>query len=369
MAKFVTIKSDIKDEGFVSLKPLEKFDAQYNILYGGRNNGKTYAVLKKALENFGKNKKQLAILRRNEVDFKGKRARTVFDNVVGHGWVSAYTHGEFDFIDFYNGMWWPARMDDGKIIRCTTPIAYPFSISSGIHDKSSSYPNVTTILFDEFLTRGEYLTDEFVEFQNVCSTIIRNRDDVKIYMCGNVVNMWSPYYDEMGLTHVRSQKPGDIDVYTYGESGLKVAVYYSDSLPKTLQKSHAYFAFDNPKLKMITDGAWEMEEYPHNPCEWSKDDICESFHILFGEYKLRGDIISKDEEVFIFLHYCKYIDENLTIYTTEYSTKPNYRRNLLKPKTKLDSLVCNLLRYDRVFYSSNMVGEIMRNYLAWCKKA
>ena len=61
------------------------------------------------------------------------------------------------------------------------PFCYAFALSELEHDKSTAYPNVTTVLFDEFLSRKSYLPDEFVLFMNTLSTIIRERDNVKIY--------------------------------------------------------------------------------------------------------------------------------------------------------------------------------------------
>src|SRR5699024_5250425 len=123
------------------------------------------------------------------------------------------------------------------------------------HDKSTAYPKVKTIFFDEFLTRQYYLPDEFVTFMNVVSTIVRQRDDVIIFMCGNTVNQYCPYFTEMGLTHVKEMNKGVIEVYKYGESRLKVAVEYADSISKSGKPSDVYFAFDNPNLQMITGGA------------------------------------------------------------------------------------------------------------------
>ena len=53
------------------------------------------------------------------------------------------------------------------------PFCYAFALSDMEHDKSTAYPRVNTIVFDEFLTRQIYLQDEFVVFMNVLSTIIR----------------------------------------------------------------------------------------------------------------------------------------------------------------------------------------------------
>lgn len=97
------------------------------------------------------------------------------------------------------------------------------------HDKSTNYDGIINAVLDEFLTRSYYLPNEFVLFMNVLSTIIRDRDNVKIFMMGNTVNQYCPYFAEMGLTHIKEMKKGDIDVYEYGESGLTVAVEYTDS--------------------------------------------------------------------------------------------------------------------------------------------
>ena len=92
-------------------------------------------------------------------------------------------------------------------------------------------------------------------FTNILSTIIRQRDDVKIFLCGNSINKVNPYFTEMGLTKAKNQAKNTIDVYTYGNSDLKVAVEYTgdvNTTGKSLKGSDKYFAFDNPKLKMIT---------------------------------------------------------------------------------------------------------------------
>ena len=49
---------------FYSLKTILSKDAQYNIIFGERSNGKTYSVLKYGLEKFCKTGEQTAIVRR-----------------------------------------------------------------------------------------------------------------------------------------------------------------------------------------------------------------------------------------------------------------------------------------------------------------
>ena len=56
---------------YYSLKTILSKDAQYNIIFGERSNGKTYSVLKYGLERYINNNEQMAIIRRWQDDFTG----------------------------------------------------------------------------------------------------------------------------------------------------------------------------------------------------------------------------------------------------------------------------------------------------------
>lgn len=352
---------------YYSLKPILAKEAQYNVIFGERSNGKSYSVLKYGIEQFHALGKQMAIVRRWSEDFTGKRGKTMFDNLEANGEIEKITGGEWTGVHYYASKWYLCRyIDDEKEI-APEPFAFGFSISAMEHDKSTSYPNVTTVLFDEFLTRSMYLPDEFVLFMNVLSTIIRHRTDVKIFMLGNTVNRYCPYFREMGLTHVKEMKPGDIDVYRYGESALKVAVEYTAET-KGGKKSDIYFAFSNPKLAMIKGGAWELDIYPHLPEKYKPNEVIFTYFILFDGEMLQCEIIQKPDSIFTFIHRktgeIKYPETDL-VYTTEYSQRPNYRRRITKPKTEAEKKILSFFVNDKVFYQDNETGEIVRNYLMW----
>lgn len=356
---------------YYSLKNILSRNALYNVIFGERSNGKTYSVLQYAIQSYAKTGKQLAILRRWSEDFVGKRGQTMFDSLVNNDEVSKATKGEWTGVYYYSSRWYFCKYDEKGIrVLDSTPFAYGFSITSQEHDKSTSYPNVTTVLFDEFIGREAYLPDEFVLFCNTLSTIIRERTDVKIFMLGNTVNKYCPYFAEMGLKHTKNMKPGDIDVYTYGETGLKVAVEYTE--PNINGKpSDMYFAFDNPKLKMITGGAWEIAIYPHCPTKFKPKDVIFTYFIEFDGDLLQCEIVIVDDLCFTFIHKkttpLRNTDEDL-IYTTDYSPRYNYRRKITKPQTELEKRIVSHYINDKVFYSDNEVGEIVRNYLLWCGK-
>ena len=356
-------------EKYYSLKAILAKNAQYNVIFGERSNGKTYAVLKYAVERYAATGEQLGIVRRWRDDFTGKRGITMFDALVSNGEVSRSTGGKWTSVYYYGSRWYLCRMEDDHRVTDDRPIAYGFSLTAAEHDKSTSYPDITTVLFDEFLTRTSYLPDEFVLFMNVISTIVRQRTNVTIFMLGNTVNRYCPYFSEMGLTHIKEMQPGDIDVYRYGDSELCVAVEYT-APNKTGKASDLYFAFDNPKLAMITGGAWEIDIYPHCPCKFVPAEIAFVYYIEFAGDLLQCEIVCHEDLYFTFVHRkttpIKDPDNEL-IFSPEYSAKPNHRRKITAAVDQIGEKILDHYQRDRVFYSTNEVGEIVRNYLLWCR--
>lgn len=355
---------------FYSLKNILAKNAQYNVVFGERSNGKTYSVLKYGLRRFAESGEQLAIIRRWQDDFTGKRGATMFDALVANGEIAQATNGEWTGIYYYGSRWFLCKYEGDKRVTNDMPLAYGFSISSMEHDKSTSYPDITTICFDEFLTRTTYLPDEFVLFMNVVSTIVRHRTNVTIFMLGNTVNKYCPYFTEMGLTHVKEMKPGDIDVYKYGDSDLTVAVEYT--IPNKRGKgSDLYFAFNNPKLSMITGGAWEINIYPHCPVKYAPKDILFTYFIEFNGDLLQCEIIQHDNLCFTFIHRktTEIKDPDTAIvYSPDFSPLPTRKRKITKPTSNLEKRIAEHFIKDKVFYADNEVGEIVRNYLIWCGK-
>ena len=265
---------------YYSLNKILSLEAIYNIIIGERSNGKTYACLKYALEKWLKNKETFAYVRRWKDDAKPTQLKKLYSSMD----IKAITKGKYDCIDYYNNCFWLCVKNiEKEIIERKEIIGYRFILSDNEEYKSYQYPTITTIIFDEILTRDNYIVDEFIEFENLISTIIRDRNNVKIFMLGNTINKYCPYFNEMGLTNVKNQKPGTIDFYTYGNSQTTCAVEYCESRKDVESKitKSKYFGFNNPKLKMITEGAWEIDIYPHLPVKYSPKDVCFCFYIQF----------------------------------------------------------------------------------------
>lgn len=345
-------------------------DASYYMIIGERTGGKTYSTLDHYLEEYFLHGKEFVYLRRFEEDIKKKRMDQLFSPFVNNGYISMITEEKYNDVFFYAGKFYLCETHDDKRIRAEKPFAYALSINNMIHDKSTSYPNVGTIVFDEFLTRKAELIDEFSDFMNVVSTIFRTRDDGKIVMLGNTVNKYSSYFKEMGLTHVTSMAPGSIDVYNYGDSKLQVVVERTTPQEENGKPNDYLFAFDNPRLKMITGGAWEVDIYPHLKWKYIPQDVIYTFWIDFDKSSLKCDIVSDEHGTYIFVkpHTTERKRDDEIIFTPDIYPDQLHIRRITDPINKVTSVIRDLFVQEKVFYSSNEVGEIVRNYLVWCKK-
>lgn len=359
---------------YYTLDRILKENANYYMIIGERSNGKTFSVENYCLKDFCKNGRQMALIRRWGDDFTGKRGQQMFDALVNNGLVEKYTDGKWNNIYYYSARWYLSKWDNdkGKLIRDEKPFCYAFSLNAGEHDKSTSYPNVYNILFDEFITRQMYLTDEFVLFQNTISTIVRERnaDDFKIFMCGNTVNKYCPYFTEMGLTNIRAMEKDQIQVYQYGEEHARVAVEYA-SMPAKSKKSDKLFAFNNPKLKMITEGKWEIAVYPLLPVKYTKKNVLLTYFIQFMENIVQCEIIQVGNNIFTYIHAktspYKQPEKDI-IFSCDYNPLPNWRRRITKPYDEIGKKIYSFFILEKVFYQNNEIGEVVRNYLNWSKE-
>lgn len=371
---------------YYNLLDLMKEECSYYIPFGIRSNGKTTAPFILALIDYTQFGNQLGLIRRNDLDLKGKKARELFSGLASltfknKNLIDFLTDGKFNNIKYFSSQWFLCKYDEdlGKDVMDATPFCHGFALSTGVHDKSIPYPRIRTILFDEFIDRNGYIEDEFVKFMNMISTIVREKKEATIFMCGNSVNKYCPYFKEMGLYNITKMKPDTIEYYTYGDSGLKVGVEFlaidktnTSKTKKTHKKpSDIYFAFNNPKLQMITTGAWEIDIYPHLPIKYDNKDIKFKFFIKFDNNILQCEIIYKEKMLFVYCHRkttpIKNIEKDL-IYQQEYSPRYNHSIDMAMPRNEIEKEIWYLYKTGKFFYQDNEVGEVVRNYILWSKE-
>ena len=351
-------------------------EAKYYVIWGERSNGKTIAVCEYAIDKYFATGEQLAVIRRLDENFKGKYGANMFDNFLYNpirgNIIEQKSKGRWNSVKYLSRKWYFCHRDEaGNITESDPqPFAFAFALAQEEKYKSLAFPKITTILLDEFISMsGGYLTDEFIYFTSILSTIIRNRDNVKIFLCANAIPSYNPYIVEMGLSRFKTMEAGKIDIYRYGSSKLVVAVEHTDTARKTKGKpSDVYFAFENPKLKMLTEGEYMLGLYPHAPFRWIPKEIRFIYFIVFDGEIFQCEIIHHGKEWITFIHEKTTPikdPEKALIYSQEISSLPNRSRTILRPANELQNAVARFFAIEKVFYQDNRVGEQINQYLQW----
>lgn len=370
-------KREEKKGETAEVKPLQKYydrtaidetNASYRLIIGQRSNGKTYSVLKTIIEQYFAEGKRSAYIRRYSEEIMPKNCQLLFSQPSLIQLIIDLSGGEYNGTFYRANCFYFAFYDEDGKKQKQDPI--PFCITRSVNcwetTKGQDAGELHLLCYDEFMTRSGYLSDEFVKFCNLLSSLIRDRKDCVIYMLANSVNKYCPYFEEMGLQDVDKMEQGEIRVYTYNNSDLKVAVEYCATVEATKKTANKYFAFENAQLAMITSGAWEIKNYSRAPYPLHEEDIFKRFYIKFGGQLICGEIILRAPDLFIFFRRQTKdieIDELTPYYSAEFSTSVCHVRFLKDCPTELHKLIKDLIVKNSMCFATNEVGEIVRNWL------
>ena len=390
----------IKNDGYYSFKRTLSLypDAKYYIIFGERSNGKSYAILEYALEKFEESgyTEAFGYIRRWSEDVVSRLMMQVFKSLKCNdknvNVISKITKGKYNEVLVKNKCFYLALRNEesGEIenVLESQPLGYIFSLSLSERIKSTGYPDIKTIMFDEFIAEGLPMVNEFSRFRSILSTIIRNRDDVKIILCGNTINKHNIYFNEFGLKKTKYQKPGTIDIYRYDDEDKELIIVceYAD-FPnrKQIKKSNVYFAFDKEKNKMIRTGEWDIGEYPHLEYFYTPADIKLMYFIKYEDEIYQCEIItvkdckatridnesedmcySNKKIAFTYIHEkttkIKDTDKHI-IFQKPYSSLPNVRQDIMNAYDDIGKFIKSFFISGKVFFQDNNVGDAINAFI------
>jgi hypothetical protein len=148
-----------------------------NFCIGSRGIGKSYAWKVHPIKRFLKYGEQFIYVRRYKPELK--KVTSYFDNVRDEfPGVELKVKGREFYID-------------GKLAGWAIPL------SSWQSEKSNAYPNVSTIIFDEFLREKDnsgYMQNEVPALLSLMDTVFRDRDNVRCVCLSNAVSVVNPYF-------------------------------------------------------------------------------------------------------------------------------------------------------------------------------
>lgn len=173
------MKDKLKQVEYYNFNRIRTYDALFNFILSGRGFGKTYNAKKMCIKKFLKTGKQFMYVRRYKTELAD--LKLFFDDVS--------KDEEFKGVEFEV---------QGKTFLINKKVAgYAMALSISQTKKSIAYPNVTTIIFDEFIIDKSYiryLTNEVEVFLDLYETVARSRNDVRAYFLANKVTLINPYF-------------------------------------------------------------------------------------------------------------------------------------------------------------------------------
>lgn len=242
----------------VNYPALLSFDADVYLIFGMRSFGKSYGLKQYVIDRWLETGETFVMMRTIEDDISQGKARRYIADIMPYfneavGYEKELTVYSSDFM--------ARSIGEGKqIIR--EKIGSVMSLSGWLKYKGNSYENATTVIFEEFLERKPHLTsDAFIEgYLNNLSTIIRLRQNVKVFCLANTVRKKSPIFDYYHID-LRKIKKGQPTLFSE-DNGLRVCVYWTPDVDVARASSKHYTVDDSRQAKMITSGAWEESDFP-----------------------------------------------------------------------------------------------------------
>lgn len=356
-----------------SLQNILKHNTPYYFIIGQRSNGKTYSALQYAVKRYLEKGERSVYVRRWDTDIKGIRATRIAMQVdeVYNGLQTG--EKKYDGCVFYRGAWYFYKnktikhrngTEDVRQEKEEKPFMFAIALNNMEHDKGGNMnteeSNITTMIFDEAVTRMRYLPDELSIFMDTVSTIKRRKENLKIFLLANTVSKYCPYFKFFDIEFTPGMQAGEIKE---NKTHTVTVERTEDNATNTLDK---YYQFDNKTVGMITHGKWEIAEYPKITTKWNREDIIFHIFLYFDGKKLHGEVINKNGNCFLFWYpkYDDFKDPNKDII---YSDLPDYRRNwyatIIQPTDEISRFVAGLFKTGKVFYSDNDTGELLRNYI------
>lgn len=352
---------------FYSLDKILDINAQYNLIIGERSNGKSYAVKEYILKEAYKGNK-FAYVRRWKEETKVSDIELYFDDFVcddkGQEKIREITNNEYTDISVYRGEIFFANLDEQLHKIRGMSIGYYFALTTETHYKSLQYPQVSNMVFEEFITDSGYLPHEPQRLQRLVSTIFRRRTG-KIFMIGNTITRSVPYFKDWQLRECITQKQGEIIVYKHklnerNEDGnlveIKIAVEYCTNLSRNTK-----LLFGNTAKTMVS-GEWETQSFLQLE---EKYEHYKSYYTMFAQHDyflFRLSLIKNDKELFVYVEKWeeneqpKEIPDKARIVSNTFNTSIYSTMMFNQTLNCYDLKVYQLLQRGKIVVSDNLTG-------------
>lgn len=336
---------------FYSLEKIAKLNADYNLIYGEKANGKSFAVKEECFRHWLETGAEFALIRRYETEIsKFKLERYISDTALH---VEEWSGGVYNELYVYSGQIYACYKDiDGKR-RNAKRWGYSFALNLAQSYSGAGFPNVDRVILEEFISLdGTYLPNELFNFNHIISTIARKRN-IKVYMLANSISRLSPYWREYGIEEfIPNQEQGTIGLIERETDGGKqtVAVEYCANTENVSKM------FSGARQDMINQGKWLTKEMPHLPFDKSEAETLYLFVVEYNTNLFMVEYLEYNSE------YCLFVTPKTTdikpetrVVSNRSSSNPLYSLGF-RPLNVKERLIFDLIKNGKIFYCDNMTG-------------
>ena len=197
------------------------YHAMLNFIIGERGCGKSYGIKKYVLNKFKKKHRQFIYLRRYDTELRKSLKDDEFFKDISLDPI--FKDDEFT-----------VRGD--KFYMNDKVCGYAIPLSKASIFKSVPFPDVDTIIFDEFLIDNatyHYIPDEPEKLLDFIETVGRLRD-IQVFCLGNSISIVNPYFDYFNIS-----LPYNTDIKTFRQ-GLILINYIKNEVYRKVKKESKF---------------------------------------------------------------------------------------------------------------------------------
>ena len=258
----------LDENGHLILQPIveiaKSLDCPFIGLIGEKRIGKTYGCVNYALRGYYETGAPAFYARRYDKTFTenicGNLVSIHRQDIIN---LSSAKHNSGELRGKYFDLVRLQESESGKLLRYNRKhFLYCRSLNNIETETADDKGDASCIIYDEFLTRGNELSDEFNKLMILHANATGKRTDkfIPMFLLGNTVSRESKTAECFGI-ELRKLKRG-INIINNSKGETRIVVYY---VPESVKGENAaatyYDRFENEHINMISHGDWTLGTY------------------------------------------------------------------------------------------------------------
>ena len=294
----------------------------------------------------------------------------LFNVILKFNYIEIITQGEYNNIMYFARQWNFVRYDaDGKVEKKSDPFMYCLDLEQApVYKSTFNAPRGDLLLFDEFISE-RYTVNEFITFQDLVKTIIRERFSPVVIMLANSTNIYNMYLQEMDIQSEFARIDDGSHFIHTTKKGTKI---YGERVgvrsKRRAELNTNFFGFENVRLSAITGGDWVLGSFPHSDQDEEREVIEKGIYVKYAGAIIQIELCFSDKlGMHCIVHKATRIDDKaLIVYKIDdiQDKKEQFRFGT----DKLSKIVWDLYKKNKFYYSTHEVGNTLENYIFGAKK-